>query len=651
MTPENVPILSPEEIAQLRAEGLDKELPELFGQLEQASAQTISMDAPMSGSQMLSGGTGGTVAPMQGREYYEGASGTTPGPPPDWNTGDSRARQRLENYYSAVTDAMQQPVISVRAAADMAAMRMGADEQATDALVEQFQTRLAGAYPDGFMSPSDYLKEINLQPFLFQIEVQRSSGREIPDSMVTALADQITTEAAQQAQSVADRIGQRDFSPESEQAATLVRQVVQAHSPKGMYAPYASRTENENERVASAPFIEDPAYRLTEDGAQNHRAMRVAELFSASDEGYAPATGMSQTARAVGGTFGPLINRVRGVSDTIDRRNAEGTAFDDMREIGSTYGKFGYAANLYSAAGQGDPQDVYAPDGTAKYYGYDPTNQMGLAQSMYNTSFPMARMYNNTAPVREVALHTGELLAGRNPAETAQNLRQLRRGFRSITPTVPDGFDPEQHRALGEKVEQADTRMDGMLSATWGPKFADAANALMAPSAETQMPRTYMSPAFNTLLNVPAESFSDPINLGFNIAVPGVAGMIAGGTRGATVGGLTNVVKGTGKGLLSGLKTAPFRMGDDAVEETLENNVIAPATMGFDSFFSPETDNLMMQGYEGDPNTPGFDAEVERRHLQAREDQMTAADAYGQMRKEGAKSNKADRPRSPGLPR
>jgi hypothetical protein len=87
-------------------------------------------------------------------------------------------------------------------------------------------------------------------------------------------------------------------------------------------------------------------------------------------------------------------------------------------------------------------------------------------------------------------------------------------------------------------------------------------------------------------------------------------------------------------------------MADDAVEETLENNVIAPATMGFGSFFSPETDNLMMRGYKGDPNTPGFDDEVERRHLQAREDQMTAADTYGQMRKEGAKNKQKERERS-----
>ncbi len=640
MNPEDLPTLSAAELAEFRE--MYPDLPEMAEKLARASGtRTMEAPAPAPDGVMLNPSTG---QPMQSPEFYAGSQAEKEVERPDWNTGDSRARQRLENYYSAVMDGMQQPVISVRAAADIAAGRVAEDEQAIDALSQEFQSRMAEAYPNGYMTPSDFLKEISLQPFLIQVDMQREQDANFPDEIVAAMADQITAEAAQQAQLVADRIGQKDFSPEAEEAAMMVREVVQAHGPKGMYAPYASRTAEENERVASAPFVEDPAYRLTKDGAQNHRAMRVAELFSASDEGYAPATGFSQLTRAVGGTMGPLINRVRGVSDSIDRRNAEGTAFDDMREIGSTYGKFGYAANLYNAAGQGDPQDVYAPDGTAKYYGYDPTNQTGLAQATYNTAFPVGRMYNNTAPVREVALHMGEWLAGRDPASTAQNIRQLRRSHNAITPTVADGIDPEQQRAAGEQLEDADARMEGMMSATLGPKFADVTNAVLG----TNVPREYLSPAMDTLLQVPAESMSDPINLGFNLLAPGTAGMIAGGTRGAAVGGLTNVVKGAGKGLLAGLKTAPVRMGDDVVEEMVENNVIAPATMGIGAFFSPEQDNLLMQGYEGDPNTPGFDQEVERRHLEARENQINAADAYGRMRDEGAKKKADERYRALG---
>lgn len=634
MTPESIPVLSREQLDELLAEFPNAD-PAVIQKLEQAAGFVSD----------------GIVA--DGVEFS-----TNPGAPsrievagdrrlPDRDEGGSRARQRLDNYYAAVTDAMQQPVISVRAAAEEAAARMGLPEETAAVAAERFQQGMAEAYPDGFMSPADFLREVNTQPYMLLAEVRGLPGRIVQRQLAV-----IEESAARQAQAVADQIGQKSFSPELEPAVGMIRQAVLDHAPKGRYASYGHRTASENAAVASAPFIEDANYRLTPEGAQNHRALRVAELFSAGDEGYAPGAGFSQFTRAVGGTFGPMINRVRGVSDTIDRRNAEGTAWDDMREIGSTYGKFGYAANLYNAAGQGDPQDVYAPDGTAKYYAYDPTNVYGMGQSMYNTSFPMARMYNNTAPIREAALHLGNDTI----PDVAQNLRRLRRESRAITPVVPDGFDPQQHREMGERLEGADTRMDGYMSAAYGPKFADAWNATAGKAGLGQAERTYMSPALSTLLSVPGESLSDPINLGMNLAVPGVSGAVVGGVRGNLIGGLKGTAIGAARGTLGGLAKSPMNMADDAAEEMVENNIIGPTTMGFGDFFRPEKDNLMMQGWavkdgdrmrQGTPNDAGYDEEVERRHQEARQTQYEVADAYGKARKK-AKNESQDR--RPGRP-
>lgn len=633
MTPEGIPILTPEELEELRAEfpNLD---PSAFAPLEQA-AGFVSGDIQAEGLEFQ------TDAP---RSRIEVAGDRRL---PDQNTGDSRARQRLDNYYAAVTDAMQQPVISVRAAAEMAAARAGMPEDSLTQAAGMMAQSMADLYPDGYMSPADYLREINVQPYLLA-----ARARGLPDEIVQSQLALIEEGAARQAQAVADQIGQKSYDPSVEPAVGLIREAVMDHAPKGRFASYGSRTASENAAVADAPFIEDANYRMAPEGAQNHRALRAAELFSAGDEGYAPGTGFSQFARGVGGTFGPMINRIRGVSDTIDRRNAEGTAFDDMREIGSTYGNLGYAANLYNAAGQGDPQDVYAPDGTAKYYAYDPTNVYGMGQSMYNTSFPMARMYNNTAPVREVALHLGN----ESIPDLAANLRRLRRESLAITPVVPDGFDPQQHREMGERLEGADTKMEGYLSAQYGPKFADAANYLKrsplnAGGDQTPAERTYMSPAFSTLLSIPGESLSDPVNLGFNLAVPGIGGAVTGGVRGNMIGGLKGMATGAVRGMAGGVARSPTRMLDDTVEEMVENNVIGPTTTGFLDFFSPEKDNLLMDGWavegkegmrQGTPMDEGHDEEVERRHLDARQAQYETADAYGKARKK-AKDETSDR--------
>ena len=132
---------------------------------------------------------------------------------------------------------------------------------------------------------------------------------------------------------------------------------------------------------------------------------------------------------------------------------------------------------------------------------------------------------------------------------------------------------------------------------------------------------------------------------------PGIGGAVVGGARGNLIGGLKGMATGAAKGAAKGVATAPTRMIDDTVEEMVENNVIGPTTMGFRDFFRPEKDNLLMDGWlvegkgglrQGTPMDKGYDEEVERRHLDARQTQYETADAYGEAR-EKAKNAEMDR--------
>lgn len=592
---ESFPVLTPEELAQLRQEfpNMPEELSRQFEQASQFVGEGIAADGveftPGTGQR------GDGVARARPRSYAENDRKQAIA------NMDGAGKARMDRYYAAVTDAMQQPVIAVRAAADMAAERLGNPE-----LAQAISDRLAMSYESGLMSPADYLKEIAVQPFLSKIDELREQGANIPDSLVEAQVGAFTEQAARHAQTAADFLGQRDMHPENAGPAILVRQAVMDHAPRGKYAAYGHRTYSENAQVPKDKG--DPNYYLTPEGAQNHQALRVAELFSANDEGYAPAAGFSQAMRMVT----PFVTD----GDRAVKEFVQTGSLPYISE-GTPGGKFDYAADLYARGAQGDRQQVYAEDGTPKFYAYDPTQQMGLGNAFMNTSFPYARAMNNTAPVREMAMHAGEAIEGRDYTPTIENLRRLRRESKAITPLVPDGFDPKQHRELGEKLDTADSRMDGWASAFAGPKFADAQNAVLG----TKTPRTYLSPAMDTLLNVPAESFSDPINLGVNLTLPAIGGSLTGGVKGA----------------VKGLAKSPLRMLDDAVEESAENMALGPATTGIAGFFMPEEDNLMMRGWkfgdrQGGPNDPGYDQEVEKRAVQARQDQMDAADEYGKAR-------------------
>jgi hypothetical protein len=135
--------------------------------------------------------------------------------------------------------------------------------------------------------------------------------------------------------------------------------------------------------------------------------------------------------------------------------------------------------------------------------------------------------------------------------------------------------------------------------------------------------RQYLSPFANTVLSVPGESLSDPLNLAFNVTT----GPLAGATYGAFKGGMS----GAGNHLIRGLVKMGTRSIDDAVEETVEDAaLIGPTTTGPTDFFASERDNLMMG--DKDPNDPDYDQQFQRKTQEALDARRSAAEAHRQSR-------------------
>lgn len=582
--------------------------------------------------------------------------------------------RNLQKYRAAIEDSFLQPVISVRALADVVVQRAGLPSQLSEVVEQQ----IALDHPSGLVTPLDFVREVAARPIVltFQIKdaqlrqegartgrdvselqqqmrgvvdaainaanarvprkieymVARMTGENIDAFSIRPRPGFLSQNRYQDLTSASDLRLRAEYRPEDVDAdIQLLKQVVAMHNPGQQYASYASRSYAENAEAAQDPRIKSrnttQDFYLTEDGAQNHQSLRVSELWSAGDPDYFPGQNVSQVARFAAGVLGPLINYARGVVTTPEEYQANFRPLEDMGQMMTDNGKYGYAADLYQKAGQGgefEQRMMYARDGTPKYYTYDPTNFMGIGTMMDSPTFWYGRAYNNTAPIREAALEIGndmEMGSG-GVANLSRLLRKARDQGKRITPLVPDNMTAEQHQNITSDLLDADTRMAGMMSATYGPKMSDMANAMSLGGGGT---RTYMSPVMQAVLSAPAESISDPLNLGINLG------------RGALTGLLTSAAKNTGKsaaaqlgratmGTLRGIGNSPFYVGDDIVEETLE---AAPAggALGGMSFFEPEKYNLLMG--DADPNEEGFDERVEEAHIQARMDQMDAARRFG----------------------
>ena len=407
-----------------------------------------------------------------------------------------------------------------------------------------------------------------------------------------------------------------------------VKQLVAMHTPGQQFAPFAARTDTEESQVQQERG--DARFRLTDEGSQNYKAQRLADLWSASSEGYAPGSTSSQFMRAVGGVVAPAYNRlsammreglVDGFMDQSVNRN-QGDYYDEMRLISEPDGKFAYASEMYwRGAGDNENQskDIYTPEGRAKFVNADPTNPVGLVNATTeNESYPLSQAYQflgQFARPQEAAVAFGDALGinsgtGEQPSFEAE--RDLRNRYARTTPVVPDGVDPETLRRLGGNYVDADNALQDWRSATYGPAWADAYNATPFANVFGKAERTYLSPAGDMIAGVPEELVRDPINAAVNIgslATGGVSGMVGGAFKGAAESGIRSLagggLKGFGRGLTKRLSQFPGRFLDDAVEEGVEGTaVIGPIMSGVSDFFTPMSQNELMPGV--DANDPDY---------------------------------------------
>lgn len=533
----------------------------------------------------------------------------------------AKRTQYRDHYASAVESAYRAPVISVRAVAEMLSPE-SPEEQS------QIAAGLSSAYGSVYLSPQQVVREVQVYG------VHRSMQERGDDPQAQQVLDKWTdsmrsskdlTKYDRKVLGVlsGDDINQR--TPQHGMAMQL-RGLVQEHAPRGRYSEYGARTQAEQDNLQQQ-FGDNANYILTPGQKQNHEALRVHELFSATDENYEPASTMSQVGRYVGGFFGPAIDMVRSVTSepgVYDARRS-GEAWDEAALIAQPDGKYGYAAYRWQSGQQPDSEypSVFTPEGRSKFNAYDPTTMQGLANaSQMNTSFPYARGYNNLAAVRELPMHIGMAMGGQD-AGLESGLRNMRLRSNSIVPVVPEGMSEREFRDATEKLRDADTKMDGWASAYFGPKFADARNAVLPGRAN----RTYLSPFANTLLSVPGEALGDPGNVVMNV----VGGPVLGAARGAIRGGMS----GGAKGALRGLVASTASMKGDAVEETAEDAaVMGPLLSGPRAFFEPEKGNLMMG--DKNPNDPDYDEQLQRQTQGAWDARLNAANAWTKAQKRSA---------------
>lgn len=513
-------------------------------------------------------------------------------------------------YASAVEDSLNRPVISVQYAR----------EQVGDTLVP------SDAFPSGFLSVRDYINLEGQKAYSeFLKSFRASRGKLSPEviQMAEQARDRVFVAADDAEGMLAGTL--KTTSPYANLMQSTIQRAVAAHSPGGEYAQFGGRTE-EDQRKMEAEYGPQAKFMLTSDGRQNYEAQRLLDLWSATDENYGPASTMSQAQRAIGGFTAPIYNRL-----TRNSTRLAGEEWDEMGRMSKPDGKYGYAAEMYYRSASDNPEvaSVYTPEGRPKYESASMTSPKGLGNAMMmNTDYPLANWYQSVGKyVSELPSTIGNALGG-GDTNITRNLRELRNRFNRTTPVAPPGVELSDFRKIGEQLQSADERLSGYNSAQLGPKFADAYNSTPLASISGPMERTYLSPAMQTLLEVPAESVSDPINLAFNLAIPAGGAMMA-GVRGGVAGGMMAGARQGGGNLIRGLAKSFKRVGGDIVDEQAEALPFGTLTQGFMDYFSPEKNNALLPGSQ--PTDPDYDQKLQRAAEDANMDKQGAAKRYGEL--------------------
>ena len=284
-------------------------------------------------------------------------------------------------------------------------------------------------------------------------------------------------------------------------------------------------------------------------------------------------------------------------------------------------GRLEYAANLYARSRDQSSASVYTPEGRPKYEKYNMQGITGVAEATQeNTAYPLAGWYQGSLG----AASLGELASNMAAPGYRNNVAALRAATKRTTPVIPDGVAPEKVQQLSRQLGGATDKLQGWTSAYAGPKFADAANAVLGGK---EVPRTYLSKAAEIATELPAEILGDPLNLIGTAMYPPLAAMRGG--MGAATSGIRSML---GAGAVAGARSIPkaaVTVRDDLFQEAGTSAGLLSTAGNLGQAFLPQKTNSLMGDIN--PNTPGFDQQLERNSIEQRMLQQDAAEQYAKM--------------------
>lgn len=564
------------------------------------------------------------------------AKETPPSPPkPRKQSGDR------DNYNASVVDSFYQPIITVKALADHFAGSMSEGGVADPKVAAQIEQGLLAEYPSGMVSMAQANNEMYIVDEFSRRKAEGSLRTKDDYAQLRAAMDAIRGEGKELSGTEAlsrgvDPSGQNapiypdhelntarvlygDIEGASEsdlRRAEALLGLAQEHARGGKHALYGGRPQEEDDRLHAA-YGDDAYHRVTPDMQRNLDAQRVVDLISAQGNNYQPDSGMAQTARLVGGTFGPPVNLVREFTTepgAFFGGNVGKNLGDFVDFTFNPDARYGYASQMYNQgrAEQGTPNEsnVYTSDHDPKYLFADPNTQTGLANVMTeNTSYPMARGYNSQLATAMAETPSRYWQWLNNGQEAYGSLREaqntLRQTGMQTNPVIPDGASAEDAQRLQGQLKDADNKMAGWKDAFWGPALSDYTNFVNRLQGRTgAVPRTLPSPAASSVLGMPEELVRDPTNWAFNGLSAG-AGVMRAGVKGG--------MKSAAKELAKQVVRQPLKLADDTVQEGAEDAGIASAFLGPLDMIRPldhnNHPNLLMGSQ--DPNSPTYDRDRE----------------------------------------
>ena len=482
-------------------------------------------------------------------------------------------------WAAALPAVMNNPVISAKYVADV----LGTDE-------DQARAAIGG----DFVSVNDFLDTV----------VRTGLARRGDDPYsedADALSQQVIA-GTQQALGQGRGAG-RDF-----RFAEMAMGAVTAHTPQGPYAQWAGRSPEEA-AAADAQYGSDADMYLTPGGVQNHQALRAAEFLAAARPDYQADTGMAQFGRMAGAAFAPAMRGLQqvffGESKPFADQSQLLEPLMNAQQMSQPGGRFAYAAEMLRRSAP-PPQDslkwrdqdyrVFTENDMPKFSSYDPYTPLGMAHQGYvNASNPVGFGAQFLTPMKQFGDFLGTALG--SDTQTAVDYRQaahdVRMAGNRYTPRQIPGMSQEAFQNAVNAVRQGDAKGDSFASALLGPYASGG--------------KSYLSPFSSGVANVLGELVSDPINVGYTLAMP-AGGAIASGFKAAAASPARTLIPKLKAGATAG--AGAFGRGaaasvSNVTGDVLDEGVVEPATFGatmqgFD-LFKGQKDNALME--DADPAT------------------------------------------------